>query len=166
MTNEQQILITNWQLAASILMGIEYFLPTSLKERADNHFKNYLMGIEGRVDQTIFQGLKEIWDDKIKVLMGISFFSIFYLSLITVEALRNSGHLWAGLLISIVGLMFMVVGLYLVMVITLPRLLPISYGLPFRLGLFLMRVCPKGPIAATGLVCLFISFALRYAYLK
>lgn len=165
MTNDQQVLITNWQLCAAILMGIEYFLPKNIKEIADAKFGEYLKGVEGRVDHDLMASLKDIWQEKIKLTLSVFFIAMSYLVFTTLHALHNFDAPLFSTFIILVGVFFFSGGFLTAMQIVFPRLLLICYGLPIRILAGLIRVCPKGPVAAAGLLCLAISFALRYMYL-
>jgi hypothetical protein len=61
MSNEQQLLILYWQIGAALLMGIDYFLPSKAKEYVDTKVRNYLAGVQGRVDKDISGGFNLIY---------------------------------------------------------------------------------------------------------
>lgn len=59
MTPDQNLLIMKWQLVATILMGLDYFISDSFREKANAYVKSYFQGMQKRVDADVVQAFSE-----------------------------------------------------------------------------------------------------------
>ncbi|MFM4721128.1 hypothetical protein [Aeromonas bivalvium] len=71
MTPEQNLLIMKWQLAATILMGLDYFISDSFREKANAYVKSYFQGMQERVDADVKQAFSEFKGKLFHVLISI-----------------------------------------------------------------------------------------------
>lgn len=165
MTPDQQLLILKLQIAASILMGLDYFMPESWREKANDKAKAYFFGVQSRADSNITTAWEYFKSKTAKIvasalMLSLSYGMLYFQSLpILVE---NPVFLS---LYSIAALLLFAVGFLTLFNILMDILLPVSLGGLFRAVTTFILGSPKGPLAAIGFICLCISFGLRYNYL-
>jgi hypothetical protein len=164
MNNEQQLLILYWQISAALLMGIDYLLPSKAKEYVDTKVRNYLEGVQGRVDQDISSGLNLIKENRWKIGIAFLFLAIFYLAIESIKLVGASNFPTLAAIVSLVALFFFTGGFLVLLNIFMQLVTPLGLGSVVRTLLTFLNKSPKGPIAAGGMLCLFVSFALRYHY--
>lgn len=165
MSNEQQLLILYWQISASILMGIEYFLPSKAKEYVETRLRGYLEGVQGRIDQDISGGFKLIYENRWKIGVALLFLAIFYLSIESIKLIGAANFPILASLVGLVALFFFAGGFLVLLSVFMQLLTPLGLGSVVRAILTFLNKSPKGPIAAGGMLCLLVSFVLRYHYL-
>ena len=165
MTPEQQLLILKFQIAASILMGLDYFMPESWREKANEKAKGYFSGVQSRVDSDMNSAWEYIKSKTAKiitasVMLGLAFLMLNFKSLPILMESPVFLSLW-----SIATLLLFSGGFLTLFNIFMDILLPIGLGGLFRAFTTFILGSPKGPLAAIGFICLCISFGLRYNYL-
>ena len=165
MNNEQQSLILYWQIFASLLMGIDYFLPVEAKKYADTKVRGYLEGVQGRVDEDISNGLRVLYQNKWKIAVALLFLAIFNLAIQSIRFIGASNFPLLALVVGFVGLFFFSGGSLVLLNIFMQLVVPVGLGTFVRAILTFLNKSEKGPIAAGGMLCLLISLALRYHYL-
>ncbi|WP_405127936.1 hypothetical protein [Pseudoalteromonas sp. PB2-1] len=163
MAPEQSLLIMKWQFAATILMGLDYFISDGFREKANLYVKNYFQAMQGRVDDDVKQALSKFKSKLFGVL--ISFVQIAIgvgLFLISHYIGEDSILLFVGALIA--AFFFIIAGFNFAFTTVFDLLTSFGIAAPFRFLTTFLVGSPKGPIAAIGFMCLMISFYLRYSY--
>jgi hypothetical protein len=153
-----------WQIAATILMGLDYFIPDSLRETANAYVKRYFSGMQQRVDRDVNKAVNEFKGELPRVLIALiqiaAGVGLFVLS-------RYVGESSIPLLILLlIGAMFFIISGFNFAFNTFFDLLQtLGIAAPFRFFTTFLVGSPKGPIAACGFICLMVSFYLRYTYI-
>ncbi|WMN59561.1 hypothetical protein NI389_15495 [Pseudoalteromonas xiamenensis] len=165
MTPEQQLLVLKFQIAASILMGLDYFMPESWREKANEKAKAYFSGVQSRVDSDITSTWEYIKSKIAKiitavVMLGLGFLMLNFNSLPILVESPAFLSLW-----SIAALLLLTGGFLTLSNIFMYILIPVGLGGLFRSFTTFILGSPKGPLAAIGFICLCVSFGLRYNYL-
>ncbi|WP_421221203.1 hypothetical protein [Aeromonas enteropelogenes] len=163
MTPEQNLLIIKWQFAATILMGLDYFISDSFREKANAYVKSYFQGMQERVDADVklafsaFKGkLFHVLISIIQIAIGVGFFVL--------SRYIDENSIWLLIGTLIVAGFFIVAGFNFAFNSVFDLLTKLGMAAPFRFLTTFLVGSPKGPIAAIGFICLMISFYLRYSY--
>ncbi|MRJ44857.1 hypothetical protein KF946_00955 [Idiomarina loihiensis] len=165
MTPDQQLIILKLQIAASILMGLDYFMPESWREKANEKAKAYFSGVQSRIDSDITSAWEYIKSKVAKiitavVMLGLAFLMLYFKSLPIIVESPVFLSLW-----SIAPLLLFTGGFLTLFSIFMDILLPVGLGGLFRALTTFILGSPKGPLAAIGFICLCLSFFLRYNYI-
>lgn len=163
MTPEQNLLVMKWQFAATILMGLDYFISDSFRSKANLYVKNYFRGVQERIDADVVQAFSEFkgkvfqfFVSLIQIIIGFGLFCF---------GLGIDGELiWLLVGVLLTAVFFIVSGLSFAFDSVFDLLAKLGIAAPFRFITTFLVGSPKGPIAAIGFICLMISFYLRYSY--
>ncbi len=163
MTNEQLLLILYWQISAAVLMGIDYFLPVQAKDFLDSSARSYIKIVQANVDSGISDTIKFIAGQKWKIFAATVLLVTSYLAFHTLKFIGPtiSSTLFFILLVAV----YSSVGILMLLSIFIPAFTTLGIASVSRVFLTFLNKSPKGPFAAAGMLCLFVSFALRYVYL-
>jgi hypothetical protein len=165
MTPEQTLLVMQWQIAATILMGLDYFISDSIREKANTYVKCYFEEMQQRVDRDVTKAVDKFKNEfprvlisLIQIVIGIV---IFFLG-------RYVGDDSLGFLILllIAAAIFIISGFNFAFNTVFDLLQTLGIAAPFRFITTFLIGSPKGPIAALGFICLSVSFYLRYTYVS
>ncbi|MGR5392553.1 hypothetical protein [Vibrio alginolyticus] len=163
MTPEQTLLVIKWQFAATVLMGLDYFISDRFREKANTYVRNYFQGIQERVDADVVLAFSEFKGKLFHFFLSLFQIGIggglFVLSRYIDE---NSLLLLVGILI--IAVFFIIAGFNFAFSAVFNLLVKLGIAGPFRFLTTFLVGSPKGPIAAIGFICLMISFYLRYSY--
>lgn len=165
MTPEQSLLILKWQIAAATLMGLDYFIPDNIREKANSYVRNYFEGMQSRVDKTMTDAVIQFKSELPRIL--ISFLQIG----LGVGCFVLSGHIEAismvaAIILMLVAIFFIVAGFNFAFNSVFNFLTTLGLATPFKLTTIFLVGSPKGPVAAIGFCCLAVSFYLRYIYIS
>ena len=154
--------ILKWQIAASALMGVDYFMPRSWRERLNNMLVRYFTGVQGNIDADIKSAASYLWGVRIALLVALLCLAASWAISHFFFGLRNA--LPTLFLISVFAFIVLfgcgIVGLSQLLV---PAIIPFLVGGPMRGVITFLTKTEKGPLAGIGFLCLIISFAARYA---
>jgi hypothetical protein len=155
--------ILKWQIAASGLMSIDYFMPLSWRGRINRVLVDYFTGVQGSIDADLRSAMSYLWVKKWAISVAIlSLAASLVISHFLIGS-RNGQHSMLTVIeafVFIVLFAFAVVGLCQTLT---PVAVPFLLGTPLRgISTFLTRT-EKGPLSGIGFLCLIISFAMRYA---
>jgi hypothetical protein len=165
LTPDQLLLILKFQIAASFLMGLDYFMPESWREKANGKAKDYFSGMQGTVDSDMKSAWEDIKSKSAKIfvsvlMLSLSFAMVYFKNLSILIESPVFLSLW-----PIFSLILFIGGFLTLFSIFRDILLPVGLGELFRAFTTFVLGAPKGPLAAVGFICLCISFGLRYNYL-
>ncbi|KJF99481.1 tryptophan-rich sensory protein [Photobacterium leiognathi] len=163
MTPEQNLLIMKWQFAATILMGLDYFISDSFREKANAYVRGYFQGMQERVDADVKQAFSEFKGKLFHVLISIIQIAIG-VGLCVLSRHIDENLIWLFIGILLVALFFIIAGVNFAFTTVFHLLTKLGIAAPFRFLTTFLVGSPKGPIAAIGFICLMISFYLRYSY--
>ncbi|WP_145554844.1 hypothetical protein [Yersinia canariae] len=158
-----ELTILSFQVAASIFMGWDYFMPIAWRGKVNISVERYVLGVQSNVDRDILRAwevirgnLKHIVTAAIILVCsyGIMQFIITYEHVLPVAI---------NIFLAVVCLVLMVMPIIFLMNLISEIIVPIGVGGVFfrSLTTFLTRT-EKGPIAGIGFVFLLISFMMRY----
>lgn len=162
MTNEE--LTFYCQLAAALLMGGEYFLPSHIRAKCDGKVTAYLEGVKQRFARDFTEALATAWSRKWFFLVGAA--CIFLGSVATyfspaLNEFVGRGWVYFSILLSVIfvySFAFMAPVLRDVFLYCL-------FSVVFYLVPAFITKSPKGGLAAVGFVFLMMSFGAQYAAL-
>lgn len=163
MTPEQSLLIMKWQFAAAILMGLDYFIPDSFREKANAYVKNYFQGMQERVDTNIKHAFSEFKGKLFRILISLVQITIG-VGLFAVGRHIGENSIWLLIGALLVAGFFIIAGFNFAFTAVFDFLTSLGIAAPFRFLTTFLVCSPKGPIAAIGFICLMVSFYLRYSY--
>ena len=171
MLPEQQITVLMWQVAAALLMGLDYFCPKTIRAKADAIARSYFE----RVDRDLSTHIdKEAIKLKKRLpSAGLALFFILTGALFFFVGLKADDYISSPkVLIAIAVLTFAPAVALLITGITFISNWLVNFfetlgvSTPFRIFVYYVLNSPKGPLAAMGFLCLCISFYLRYNYIS
>lgn len=163
MTPEQNLLIMKWQFAATILMGLDYFISDSFREKANAYVRSYFQGMQERVDADVKQAFSEFKGKLFHVLISIIQIAIG-VGLFVLSRHIDENLIWLLIGTLLVAGFFIIAGFNFAFTTVFDLLTKLGIAAPFRFLTTFLVGSPKGPIAAIGFICLMISFYLRYSY--
>ncbi|MDP3856511.1 MAG: hypothetical protein Q8Q73_01980 [Stagnimonas sp.] len=165
MTNEQHLVVLYWQAAAALLMGVDYFLPSAAKEVTDTYVRKYLAGVSVRVDESFNKAIQEfIIANRWRLFLAVVFLAIAFLSLHSIRFLAPDSSPLLVVFISLAAMFFFAGSILPLATTFIGLVVPVGVGSVFAVLLVFLSKSPKGPVAAGGMFCLFISFLVRYSY--
>jgi len=162
MDNFSQSAILFLEIAAALMMGLDYFFGRSVLAKINQTSRTYVRGVQAQVDIDISDSARRVmgfWPQLlVGVVMSLAFVSLFYASTL----LFKNDHAWLGLGASLLSLFAFSSAAFAFLSYFFPPVLNILIALPFRIGTTLLLASPKGPIAAAGFGALLISLWLKY----
>jgi hypothetical protein len=163
MTPSQEMTVLYWQAGAACLMGFDYFVKDAWREKANAAVRLYFAGVQARVDHDL-QLSWEYFKSKIpRLTSGAIFLGVWWFLMNVVLPIPQSPT--ATALLALLAIGFFAGGFLGVFQVFMELYIPVGMGLAFRTVTTFLVSSPKGPIAAIGMLCLFVSFALRHAYI-
>nr|WP_278995729.1 hypothetical protein [Plesiomonas shigelloides] len=163
MTPEQNLLIIKWQFAATLLMGLDYFISDSFREKANAYIKSYFQGMQERIDVDVKLAFSAFKGKLFHVLFSIIQIAIG-VGLVVLSRHIEENSIWLLIVALIVAGFFIVAGFNFAFNTVFALLSKLGIAAPFKLLTIYLVGSPKGPIAAIGFIFLMISFYLRYSY--
>jgi hypothetical protein len=162
LTIEEQMIVFFWQVAASLMMGANYFTSDKLRKRVDVYLSQYFLKIQAKVDSEILTSLKYIKiNSKLIIASTVMMFSSYYMATFKWQfAIIVNQYIYAFLFI-----MFLL-GFTILIFFLLEKNKPsFLVGLLRPFTTFVLW-STKGPLGAIGFSCLIVSFILQYNYLS
>lgn len=159
-----EITVLSCQIVASLLMGCDYFMPSTWRAKINQILFGYFARLRDNVDRDISQKFKETFA-QIKIiffclcLLAISY-AIYYFRIFLYELLTPIPYLC----LTLISLLFSALALNVLIGHAVKLLVVLGVGgLFFRsISVFLLKT-EKGPLAGTGFLMLLISFIMRYS---
>lgn len=158
-----ELAILRWQIAASGLMGVDYFVPKISRDRINGSLTKYFRNVQGNVDADIESSISYLWSVKWPLLVSvIGSFSPWMVHFLFTE-INSRLHSMLFLSTNLIALVFFSISVVGVVQLLAPTIVPFFAGLPLRgVSAFLART-ERGTLSGIGFICLIISFAMRYA---
>ena len=163
MTPDQNLLIIKWQFAATILMGLDYFISDSFREKANAYVKSYFQGMQKRVDADVAQAFSEFKGKLFHVFISLAQIAIG-VGVFLLSRYIDENSIWLLIGALLIAGFFIIAGFNFAFTTIFDLLTKLGIAAPFRLLTTFLVGSPKGPIAAIGFICLLTSFYLRYSY--
>ena len=166
MTTTQELTVLKLQIVASVLMGADYFLMDTIREKLNGFIRSYAEGVASSADNDMkarFELLRSnLWHLLTYVAGLILAYLLFRLGGWLAQTQQVELAILA-LLLTIVLFGICVSQIFSLITHTL-ALTPV-YLLIKAMTIFVSK-SPKGALAALGMVFLFISFGVRYIYIN
>lgn len=157
-----QSAILSLEIAAALMMGLDYFFGRSVLAKVNRASRIYVRGVQAQVDRDISYNARRVirfWPQMlVGVVMSLAFISLLYAS----SLLFKNDHAWLGIGVSLLSLFAFSSAAFALLGYFFPPTLNILIALPFRIGTTLLLASPKGPVAAAGFGALLISLWLKY----
>ena len=149
------------QALAAVLMGSDYFMPTTVRDRVNRPIRIYISGVRVNTSNHIMSLYRFAMANKSKTVYPAIYVTSFTTILLHFGQ-PAPGHMLsklavsAGALINLIAVMLVCRYLLSELVVLLVVAVPLGF-----LCMFLER-SEKGPLAAVGFTVLLISLCVRY----
>ncbi len=158
-----EITVLSCQIVASLLMGCDYFMPSTWRVKINQSLSEYFSRLRDNVDREISEKFREVF-----ARLQIIFFC-FCLLAIAVAIYHFRVFLFDNLppilylCVTMISLLCAAIALHYIIGNIVKLLVALSIGgLFFRsISVFLLKT-EKGPLAGTGFLMLLVSFIMRY----
>jgi len=162
---EESIFVLKWQVAATIMMGLDYFIPDAWRLKANNIVKNYFQGVQQKLDSDVALAVGDFKKDLPHIAISVTQVALGIALLLTRKSLPEEFVL-TKFIILIIALFIIISGISFAFGSVLSLLQTLGVAGPFRVFTMFLVSSPKGPLAAIGFIFLAISFYLRYTYIS
>ncbi|KSY78790.1 hypothetical protein APU11_17930 [Enterobacter sp. 50793107] len=158
-----EIAVLSCQIVASLLMGCDYFMPSTWRGKINQSLSEYFSRLRDNVDRDISMRFKEIFAQLQIIFFCLSLLAIavaiYYFRVFLFENLTPMLYLC----ITIISILCAAIALHYIIGHTVKLLVTLGIGgILFRsISVFLLKT-EKGPLAGTGFLMLLVSFIMRY----
>jgi hypothetical protein len=159
-----EITVLSCQIVASLLMGCDYFMPSTWRVKINQSLSDYFSRLKDNIDREISEKFKEVF-----ARLQIIFFFLCLLAITAVMYhlrvfLFENLHPMLYLFVAMISLLCATIAVHYIIRNMVKLLVALSIGgIFFRsISVFLLKT-EKGPLAGTGFIMLLVSFIMRYA---
>ncbi len=146
-------------------MGLDYFLPESWREKANEKAKAFFSGVQESADSDLKSAFLYLKSQTLKIVTSLIMVALSFAMLkLGSSSLIKEYPVFLALW-SIASMLLFSGGFLTLFHIFMDILTPVGVGGFFRAITTFIVSSPKGPLAAIGFICLCISFSLRYNFL-
>lgn len=160
-----ELTILYFQVAAALLMGWDYFTPTSWREHTNRVLTQYFVQVQGSVDHDLAGAWAYIKVSATRIFAALVSFGLAYAVLKVGGALGHSQP-YVILVTGLAFLFFFAAGALTLINVVTPLLIPLGLGGVFRLLTTFLTSTEKGPMAGLGFLSLLVSFVMQYMNYK
>jgi hypothetical protein len=164
MTQSQEMIVLYWQVTAAFLMGFDYFVKDVWREKANIFVRSYFAGVQDRIDHDLKLSWGRFTSKVPQIMGGVIFLGAYWFLMEVVIPVFESPV--AVVSLTLFAFVLFSGGFLSIFQIFMELFIPVGLGLSLRAVTTFLVSSPKGAIAAMGMLCLFISFILRYVYIS
>jgi hypothetical protein len=160
-----ELTILYFQVAAALLMGWDYFTPTSWREHMNGMLAQYFGQVQGRIDHDLAGAWAYIKVSATRIFAALVSFGLAY-AVLKVGGVLGHSQPYVVLVTNLVSFSFFAAGALTLINIVTPLLIPIGLGCVFRLFTTFLTSTEKGPMSGIGFLSLLVSFVMQYMNYK
>lgn len=165
MTDEELLIVLYWQSAATLFLGIDYFIPNKIIAYFNKMLVRYFNDVKENIKYEMVISLKDFKKNvselkmaTVSIIFGIF---IFYLVHIVGQYFPIT-----SIIFIILSIFFLFIGIVLMFAIIFDLIKTLGFATPFILLILGIIHSPKGPLGAAGVGCFLISLAVQYSYIS
>lgn len=162
----QQLHILYLQIAAGFLMSLDYFMPAAYRAKIDSRLGHHVETLRKVIYQDLVEAKAIFFQRRQDVVLRVLVFLLCVVCLCYEKYWAIATVPYLNFAISVFGIISMLWLLKVFFQILEPVIFPLITAGPVSALLYFISKSGRGPLAAFGMLCLALSFLLRYLALN